>query len=93
MLHQFTFCFGKNVFGHPQQSHHDKDYNTHLDTCQKLKSRKKERIYDEHINSFSSTEKIGNINGLLGFQPALMFSPKLIFSEFLCNILESHSST
>ena len=54
---------------------------------------KKERIYDEHINSFSSTEKIGNTNGLLGFQPALMFSPKLIFSEFLCNILESHSST
>ena len=64
------FLLWQKCFWSPaQQSHHDKDYNIHLDTCQKLKWRKKERIYDEHINSFSSTEKIGNINSLLGFKP------------------------
>ena len=48
MLHQFTFCLSKNAFGHTQQSHHHKDYNTvgHLPETQ---MEKKVAIYDDYI--------------------------------------------
>ncbi len=56
MLHQFTFCLGKNAFGHTQQSHHHKDYNTvgHLPETQ---MEKKGAIYDDYINSLASIQK------------------------------------
>ena len=80
MLHQSTFCFGK-MFLVTNNNHITTkiiQYTSgHLPETQ---TEKKERIYDdEHINSFASTRKIATINGLLVFQPALMFSPKLIF--------------
>ena len=50
MLHQSTFCFGKNVFGHPQQSHHDKDYTIYIWTPARNSNGEKERIYDGHLD-------------------------------------------
>ena len=59
-LHQFTFCLGKNAFGHTQQSHHHKDYNTvgHLPETQ---MEKKGAVYDDYINSLASIQKIMNM--------------------------------
>ena len=56
MLHQFTFCLSKNAFGHTQQSHSHKDYNTvgHLPETQ---MEKKGAIYDDYIYSFASIQK------------------------------------
>ena len=56
MLHQFTFCLSKNAFGHTQQSHSHKDYNTvgHLPETQ---MEKKGAIYDDYIYSFATIQK------------------------------------